>query len=95
MLVRHRILIAIEKLELRFWKLARRLLRRTRALAAETKAGPNPGVATALVWAEDAVAARREEIRVLRARASLSRRVPASRSNATARSPEPSPRLAA
>lgn len=62
---RYRILIAIEKNELRFWSLAQRVLARL-CVRSMPAAGRLAGwIGTALLWAHDAVRTRREEIRYL------------------------------
>jgi len=68
---RHFVLMLIEKNELRVWKLVRRSLNRIRRRRAPLGPRSDAFLAAAVVWADDAVSARREEIRFLKRRARL------------------------
>ncbi len=59
---RRRLLITIEKNELRFWKLASRVLHRLRERSLSAGVPVSDDLEVALRWAADAERARREEI---------------------------------
>jgi len=68
---RHLVLMFIERNELRLWKLVQGGLTRIRQRCAPLGPRFDAFLAAAVVWAGDAVSARREEIRFLKRRARL------------------------
>lgn len=66
---RHRLLIAIETNELRFWNLTERVLVRVRLQSTSLGARVDEALDDAIAWAGDAARARREEIAFLTRRA--------------------------